>query len=123
MKAKRWNPFSDYDYLGFYNYIDKCILLQGDRMSYKVFLPMLIRKKLREPVINELLTHINPKNIEIHHVKPMSSGGKTKYENLVPLHREVHRLLTYPSYEPFKNNPSLRKKINFSKISKLKSQD
>ena len=36
---------------------------------------------------------LNVKDVHCHHIKPLKYGGNDRYENLIIVHKEIHKLI------------------------------
>lgn len=82
-----------------------------------IYVRSLIKQYKKEPILGINYHNINPRNLEIHHIKPRSKGGVDVYSNLVLVHKESHKLIHNENYiiKGFDKN-----KINYKKLNKFR---
>lgn len=81
-----------------YRLTEWCEQLIANRQSYtnaRIVGFILSKAKVQktEPVLGLNLIDIDPTEIDIHHKKPVQYGGTDDYNNLIFLHRRVHKAI------------------------------
>lgn len=115
---KIWDPRNVNNKDTIFEYIHELIEDSNPNLaSYKVYLPGLIRKFRYEPLLEIPYESIDPRDLQVHHVRPKRIGGLNEFKNLVPLHRETHKMLTFKNYKPFGwSDEEIKEKINQNKL-------
>lgn len=83
-----------------------------------IYVPSLLKQQKVEPVTGIPLLKIDPKDIQIHHKKPISKGGKDEYRNLILVKIQTHKIIHKPILEP----KDIKKYYNLTKLADLRKK-
>ncbi len=100
VKCKYWDPTNTNSNRTLNGNINHIMQNYESFGGFRHFLPILMRRDMKEPVRSLSYTEIPLFRLHVHHIKPQILGGTNDIDNLIAIDNESHKLIHYKNYIP-----------------------